>query len=70
MIYVRDDIYQRTMRIFDQNKDEELKGAEIIQLQVDTIPVTSIYGLTWRQEKRKRKRNMLTKCCKKEWTNA
>ena len=44
-MYVRNDIYPRCLRIFDQNKDEELSGAEIIQIQLDTIPATSIYGL-------------------------
>ena len=45
VMYVRNDIYPRCLRIFDQDKDEELSGAEIIQIQLDTIPATSIFGL-------------------------
>ena len=44
-MYVRNDIYPRILRIYDSDKDEETSGAEIIQIQLDTVPATSIYGI-------------------------
>ena len=45
VMYVRNDIYPRCLRIFDKKKEEEETGAEIIQIQLDTIPATSIFGV-------------------------
>ena len=45
VIYVRNDIFPRILRIYDSDKDEETSGAEIIQIQLDTVPATSIYGI-------------------------
>ena len=43
VMHIRNDIYPRCLRIFDKQKEEEETGAEIIQIQIDTIPATSIF---------------------------
>ena len=45
VMYIRNDIYPRCLRIFDPKKEEEETGAEIMQIQIDTIPATSIFGV-------------------------
>ena len=45
LMYIRNDIYPRCLRIFDPKKEEEETGAEIMQIQIDTIPPTSIFGV-------------------------
>ena len=45
VMYVRNDLYPRILRIYDSNEEEEMSGAEIIQIQLDTVPKTSIYGI-------------------------
>ena len=45
LMYIRNDIYPRCLRIFDPKKEEEETGAEIMQIQIDTVPPASIFGV-------------------------
>ena len=45
VMYVKNYIYSRIIRIYDKDEEEEKSGSEIIQIQIDTVPKTSIYGL-------------------------
>ena len=45
LMYIRNFIYPRCLRIFDPKKEEEETGAEIMQIQIDTVPPTSIFGV-------------------------
>ena len=42
-MYVRNDLYARMVRVYAQK--EEDTGAEVIQLQMDTVPPTNIFGV-------------------------
>ena len=42
-MYVRNDLYARTVRVHEPN--EEKTGAEVIQMQMDTVPATQIFGV-------------------------
>ena len=66
VMYVRNDIYPRILRIFDSDKDEELSGAEIIQIQLDTVPPTSIYGIYLETGKLKPEKEHAHRMLKKE----
>ena len=43
VMYVRNDLMARMVRVYAQK--EEDTGAEVIQLQMDTIPPTNIFGV-------------------------
>ena len=43
VIWVRNDLMDRMVRVYAQKEEET--GAEIIQLQMDTIPPTNIFGV-------------------------
>ena len=43
VMYVRNDLYARMVRVYAQK--EEDTGAEVIQLQMDTVPPTNIFGV-------------------------
>ena len=42
-MYIRNDLYARTLRVYAPN--EEKTGAEVIQMQIDTVPPTQIFGV-------------------------
>ena len=42
-MYIRNDIYPRCYRVYETK--EEDTGAEIIQIQIDTVPPTQIIGV-------------------------
>ena len=42
-MYVRNDLYARMVRVYAPR--EEDTGAEVIQLQMDTVPPTNIFGV-------------------------
>ena len=43
LMYIRNDIYPRCLRVYEPK--EEDTGAEIIQIQIDTVPPTQIIGV-------------------------
>ena len=43
MIWVRNDLMDRMVRVYAQKEEET--GAEIIQLQMETIPPKNIFGV-------------------------
>ena len=43
LMYIRNDIYPRCLRVYEPK--EEDTGAEIIQIQIDTVPPTQIFGV-------------------------
>merc|ERR1711892_827696 len=45
VMYVKKYLYDKSVRIYDKDGDEEKKGAEIIQLLINSVPKTSIYGV-------------------------
>ena len=51
VMYVKNYLYNRILRIYDVNEEEEKSGAEIIQIQIDTVPKTSIYGMYLERKK-------------------
>merc|ERR1711892_1510108 len=45
VMYVKKYLYEKLVRIYDKEGEEEKKGAEIIQLLISSVPKTSIYGV-------------------------
>merc|ERR1711892_540001 len=45
VMYVKKYLYEKSVRIYDKEGEEENKGAEIIQLLISSVQKTSIYGV-------------------------
>ena len=41
LMYIRNDLYARTVRVHEPNKEKT--GAEVIQIQMDTVPPTQMF---------------------------
>ena len=48
-MFVRNDLYARMVRVYAPK--EENTGAEVIQMQIDTVPPTNIFGVYLETEK-------------------
>ena len=74
LMYIRNDIYPRSLRVYEPK--EEDTGAEIIQIQIDTVPPTHIIGVYLETNKpveakeyaHKKLQKKVEKCIKKEAT--
>mgnify|MGYP001365971021 CR=1 FL=1 len=49
VIWVRNDLMERMVRVYAQKEEET--GAEVIQLQMDTVPPTNIFGVYLAEDK-------------------
>ena len=45
VMYVKKYLYNKSVRVYDKESKEEKTGAEIIQLLINSVPKTSIYGV-------------------------